>query len=68
MYDTIRSLLVVCGSLYPKEIDMINLLQKCASCGISLEDDLNILCEQCQEQQDSQEPDLDDYESEEDYE
>ena len=57
---------------------MINLLQKCASCGVSLEDDLNILCELCEEQQDSLEPDLraecsdeacaDDYESEEDYE
>lgn len=57
---------------------MINLLQKCASCGISLDDDLNILCELCEEQQDSLEPDLraecsssdyaDDYESEEDYE
>jgi hypothetical protein len=43
---------------------MINLLQKCASCGISLEDDMNILCELCEEQQDSQEPDLDDYENE----
>jgi hypothetical protein len=32
-----------------------------------MEDDLFILCEQCQEQQDSQEPDLDDYESEDDY-
>jgi hypothetical protein len=30
-----------------------------------MEDDLFILCEQCQEQQDSQEPDLD--ESEDDY-
>jgi hypothetical protein len=57
---------------------MINLLQKCASCGISLEDDLNILCELCEEHHDSLEPDLraecsssdyaDDYESEEDYE
>jgi hypothetical protein len=68
MYDTIRSLLVVCGSLYSKEIDMINLLQRCACCGIRMEDDLFILCEQCQEQQDSQEPDLDDYENEDDYE
>lgn len=47
---------------------MINILQKCACCGTRMEDDLFILCEQCQEQQDAQEPDLDDYESEEDYE
>jgi hypothetical protein len=47
---------------------MINLLQKCASCGVSLDDDLNILCELCEEHQDSLEPDLDDYESEEDHE
>ena len=57
---------------------MINILQRCACCGIRMEDDLFILCEQCQEQQDSQEPDLraecsssdyaDDYENEDDYE
>ena len=56
---------------------MINILQRCACCGIRMEDDLFILCEQCQEQQDSQEPDFraecsssdyaDDYESEDDY-
>lgn len=43
---------------------MINILQRCACCGVRMEDDLFILCEQCQEQQDSQEPDLDDYENE----
>jgi hypothetical protein len=32
---------------------MINQLQKCASCGISLEDDQKILFELCEEHNDS---------------
>ena len=47
---------------------MINILQLCACCGIKMEESLYILCEQCEEVQDHQEPDIHDYESEEDYE